>query len=184
VHPLLRKRPPAWRQKFHAAPDQCHVVTVVVTVHVDPTDELLVEGVTSTRDGSIERVVCEEVQSNLESLSYVRQVVVSVDREKENRMTVKFFPNDKGTPPGKLAEAELHFSGGPLDGLRLVGFAVWERKSGGRNVTFPARQYSINGERRSYALLRPSVDGGGHDILSDLILAAYQEHETELAHQV
>jgi len=24
------------------------------------------------------------------------------------------------------AEAELHFSGGPLDGLRLVGFAIWE----------------------------------------------------------
>jgi hypothetical protein len=27
-------------------------------------------------------------------------------------MTIKFFPNDKGTPPGKLADAELHFSGG------------------------------------------------------------------------
>jgi hypothetical protein len=28
----------------------------------------------------------------------------------------------------------------------------------GRNVTFPARQYSVNGERRSFALLRPVVD--------------------------
>ena len=73
-------------------------------------------------------------------------------------MTVKFVPNDKGTPPGKLADAELHFAGGPLDGLRLVGFSVWERKTGGRNVTFPARQYSLNGERRSWALLRPIVD--------------------------
>ena len=49
--------------------------------------------------------------------------------------------NDKGNPPGKLAEAELHFSSGPLEGLKLIGFAVWERKTGnGRNVTFPARR--------------------------------------------
>jgi hypothetical protein len=40
-------------------------------------------------------------------------------------MTVKFSNNDKGNPQGKLADAKLHFSGGPLDGLKLVGFAVW-----------------------------------------------------------
>src|SRR5207247_106662 len=104
-------------------------------------------------------------------------------------MTVKVLPNEKGTPTGKLADAELHFGGtadqrawlsqymdtcvnpnafGPLmrqlevlralDGLKLIGFAVWERKNGGRNVTFPARQYSVNGERRSFALLRPVAD--------------------------
>ena len=96
-------------------------------------------------------------------------------------MTVKFFPNDKGNPPGKLADAELHFSGGPLDGLKLIGFGVWERKSGGRNVTFPARQYSVNGERRSFALLRPIVDASSQDRLRDLVLEAYKEHEAELA---
>jgi len=96
-------------------------------------------------------------------------------------MTIKFFPNDKGNPPGKLAEAELHFSGGPLDGLKLVGFAVWERKGGGRNVTMPARQYSMNGERRSYALLRPIVDAACQERLRDIVLHAYKEHEAELA---
>jgi hypothetical protein len=96
-------------------------------------------------------------------------------------MTIKFFPNDKGNPPGKLAEAELHFSGGPLDGLKLVGFAVWERKNGGRNVTVPARQYSVNGERRSFALLRPIVDASSQDRLRDLILDAYKEYEADLA---
>ena len=96
-------------------------------------------------------------------------------------MTVKFFPNDKGNPPGKLADAELHFSGGPLDGLKLIGFAVWERKSGGRTVTFPARQYSVNGERRSFALLRPIIDGAAQDRVRDLIVDAYKEHETALA---
>ena len=96
-------------------------------------------------------------------------------------MIVKFFPNDKGNPPGKLADAELYFSGGPLDGLKLIGFAVWERRNGGRTVTFPARQYSVNGERRSFALLRPAVDATAQDHLRDVILAAYAEHEAELA---
>ena len=71
-------------------------------------------------------------------------------------MVIKILPNDKGAPNGKLADAEVHFTEGALDGLRLLGFAVWERRSGvGRNVTFPARTYSVNGERRSFALLRP-----------------------------
>jgi hypothetical protein len=98
-------------------------------------------------------------------------------------MTVKIAPNDKGNPPGKLADAELHFTDGPLEGLKLIGFAIWERRgaSGGRNVTFPARQYSVNGERRSFALLRPIVDATAQDKLRDMILAAYLEHEAELA---
>jgi hypothetical protein len=96
-------------------------------------------------------------------------------------MTVKFLPNDKGNPPGKLADAELHFSGGPLDGLKLIGFALWERRNGGRNVTFPARQYSVNGERRSFALLRPATDSAANDRLRDVILEAYKEHEAAVA---
>lgn len=92
-------------------------------------------------------------------------------------MTISFVPNDKGNPPGKLADAELHFNGGgDLDGLKLIGFAVWERRNGGRNVTFPARQYSINGERRSFALLRPIVDIGGQDALRNKILDSYQAY--------
>src|ERR1700686_1367005 len=98
-------------------------------------------------------------------------------------LTVKITPNDKGNPPGKLADVELHFTDPtcpdcqgdreltvadadplagavgtaptgagqgvrigmtPLAGLKLMGFSIWERRGGpGRNVTFPARQYSI-----------------------------------------
>jgi hypothetical protein len=94
------------------------------------------------------------------------------------QMTVKIMPNDKGNPPGKLAEAELHFTEGPLEGLKLIGFSVWERRGGnGRNVTFPARSYSVNGERRSFALLRPVVDTTAQNKLREIILAAYQEFE-------
>ena len=99
-------------------------------------------------------------------------------------MTIKILPNDKGNPAGKLADAELHFTAGPLEGLKLIGFAVWERKSGnGRNVTFPARQYSVNGERRSFALLRPAGDGSGQEKVRDVILEAYAAYEAERAEQ-
>jgi len=87
---------------------------------------------------------------------------------------VHFISNDKGNPPGKLADAELHFTAGPLTGLKLVGFAVWERRSGGLALTWPARSYSVNGERRSFALLRPVSDGAAQDALRDLILDAYR----------
>lgn len=95
-------------------------------------------------------------------------------------MTVRFAVNDKGMPPGKLADAELHFSGGPLDGLKLIGFAIWERKTGGRNVTFPARQYSVNGERRSYAILRPIEETAAQNALREVVLAAYADFEQQL----
>jgi hypothetical protein len=97
-------------------------------------------------------------------------------------IVVKITPNEKGNPPGKLAEAELHFTDGVLDGLKLVGFAIWERRSGtGRNVTFPARQYSVNGERRSFALLRPLADTSAQDRVRDLVLQAYAEYELDTA---
>ena len=92
-------------------------------------------------------------------------------------MTIKIVSNEKGNPPGKLADAELHFSDGPLEGLKLIGFGIWERKTGaGRNVTFPARTYSVNGERRSFSLLRPLADTTAQNKIRDLILEAYGEH--------
>ena len=97
-------------------------------------------------------------------------------------MVVKITPNDKTNPPGKLADAELHFTEGILDGLKLIGFSVWERRTGsGRNVTFPARQYQVNGEKRSFALLRPVTDATSQEKVRDLILQAYADHEMNAA---
>src|SRR2546428_13606955 len=99
-------------------------------------------------------------------------------------MTIKITPNDKGNPAGKLADAELHFShgDGPLEGLKLMGFAVWERRGGnGRNVTFPARSYVVNGDRRSFALLRPIVDITSHNKLREMILEAFSDYEERAA---
>lgn len=123
-------------------------------------------------------------------------------------ITVKIIPNEKGNPPGKLADVELHFkhtiaeegalqhepsdfvdADAILDGLKLIGFSIWEKhnQQGKRMVAFPARQYSINGERRSFALLRPiGLDAATarHDLeaqnrVRDLILDAYVAWEEQ-----
>jgi hypothetical protein len=98
-------------------------------------------------------------------------------------VVVKITPNEKNNPPGKLADAEIHFTEGVLEGLRLIGFAIWERRTGGgRNVTFPARQYSVNGERRTFALLRPiSGEVAAQDRVRELVLQAYTEYEERAA---
>jgi hypothetical protein len=97
-------------------------------------------------------------------------------------MVIKIVLNDKGNPSGKLADAELHFSDGPLAGLKLLGFAVWERRNGqGRNVTFPARNYSVNGTTRSFVLLRSINGDQALDQLRDQILDAYGAHVAEVA---
>jgi hypothetical protein len=108
---------------------------------------------------------------------------IGIGFDDHSRMTIKIVPNDKGNPPDKLAEVELHFADGPLAGLKLVGFSIWQRRGGGsgRNVTFPARSYAVNGERRSFALLRPVTDVTAQDKLREVILEAYAEYEERAA---
>lgn len=97
-------------------------------------------------------------------------------------MVIRISQTDKNNPPGKLADAELHFTEGILEGLKLIGFGVWERRTGGgRNVTFPARQYVVNGERRSFTLLRPIGDATAQDRIREAILEAYAEYEEKAA---
>ncbi len=92
-------------------------------------------------------------------------------------MTIKITPNDHGNPAGELADGNpLHRR--PARRLKLIGFSVWETKrDGGRNVTFPARQDNVNGERRSFALLRPIIDTTAQGRVRELILDAYAEWE-------
>ena len=75
---------------------------------------------------------------------------------------------------GKLADAEIHFNGGELDGLKLVGFAVWRARDGrGENVSFPARASTVGGDRRSFPLLRWISDRSALHRLEQLLLSAY-----------
>jgi hypothetical protein len=98
------------------------------------------------------------------------------------KTTVKILLNERSTPIGKLADAELHFTGGELDGLKLIGFGVWARRDGiGQNVTFPARQFTVHGERRSFSLLRALGNPDAQDRIRELVLQAYLAHVHEAA---
>lgn len=66
--------------------------------------------------------------------------------------------NVTGNPPGKLADAELHFIDGPLAGMGIIGFGVWQKRERPTeiSVTMPSRQFTVRGEKRSYNLVRVS----------------------------
>ncbi len=86
--------------------------------------------------------------------------------------------------PGKLADVEVHFTAGPLAGMKLLGAAIWEAREGGggRNVTFPSRQYGVGGGKRSFTLLRPIGDPTAQERVRELMLRAFEDYEkTSLA---
>ena len=86
-------------------------------------------------------------------------------------MTVEFIANDKGNPPGKPGRCARHFDDGPFAGLELIGFSVWERRTGsGRNVTFPARQ--VQRQRRASQLRAFSANHRGRSAGTDSRLGA------------
>lgn len=107
-------------------------------------------------------------------------------------MIIKIVPDPRGVK-GKLADVELHFVDGELAGLKLLGFAVWQRRvtdmapvsqavrDNARTVSFPARNYSINGDRRSFALLRPliAISSNQDFQLTRAILRAYDTFVSE-----
>ena len=102
-----------------------------------------------------------------------------------NNIIVKILKSEYQAAPGKLADAELHFSGGELDGLKLVGFAVWQKRDGdGQNVSFPSRQFTMHGERRTFSLLRWVAERSAQDRLAEVVLQAYREKEQERSDQV
>jgi len=103
-----------------------------------------------------------------------------MSKQEGELVSVRIIPNERGKPAGKLADAEVIFATdvGPLSGLTLVGFAVWERHDGGRSVSFPARQYSMNGVRRNFLLLRSSNRAPeAQEPLRQCILAAHSRLE-------
>ena len=83
----------------------------------------------------------------------------------------------------KLADAELRFQG-PLSGLTLVGFAVWDNGAQGYRVSFPTRPYiAASGQRRSFSLLRPvdQEDRAPYEALQREIIEAYEASQSRRA---
>ncbi len=77
-----------------------------------------------------------------------------------------------GHPIGKRADAELHFTDGPLDGLKLIGFSIYETITGTRTVMFPTRLR----QGRSLAIVRTvePENLGPQKKLQQAFLAAYE----------
>jgi hypothetical protein len=89
-------------------------------------------------------------------------------------VTVKFTQADRAAISGKLADAELHFDGDELDGLKLMGFSVWKRRGDHRrSVSFPGRQYRIGDQHRTFALLRPIGNSDAQARVREMVLEAY-----------
>ena len=98
---------------------------------------------------------------------------------------VKILRNEQSKPAGLLADAEIHFLEGELAGLKLVGFAIWERRDGnGRRVTFPGRPLIVHGDKRSFELLRANGNPSVLNRVRDLVLKAYEQQLPEAAHAV
>ena len=97
-------------------------------------------------------------------------------------ITIQILKTNGHSAPGKLADAEIHFTGGELDGLKLVGFAVWQRRDGnGQNVSFPARHFTVDGDRRSFSLLRWIAQRNAQERLESLVIQAYEDRMRELS---
>jgi hypothetical protein len=95
-------------------------------------------------------------------------------------VTINIVPNERGVPQAKLAEAEIVFEEGVLQGLKLVGFAIWEGREG-RHVTFPSRPFTSHGEHRVYTVLRPVTHPGAQEPLRHLILQAFVDFQHQAA---
>ncbi len=94
----------------------------------------------------------------------------------DETIAINFLPAEDGAPAGKLADVELHFTAGALEGLKLLGFTVWEGRDGkDPSVSLPSRHYVVNGERRSFTLLRPSGDTPAQSTLRDTLLAVFAD---------
>ena len=100
----------------------------------------------------------------------------------DQTVAIKVLPADDAAPAGKLAAVELHFTAGVLEGLKLLGFTVWEGRGGkGSSVSLPSRHYVVNGEHRSFTLLRPSGEAPAQNTLRDTLLAVFADHVPDAA---
>jgi hypothetical protein len=73
----------------------------------------------------------------------------------------------------KLADAALHFTGGPLAGTRLSGFAVWKGENDGQvKVRFPEKPQEQDG----ISLSRLLSDELFQEAVRSLISTAYFTH--------
>ena len=97
-------------------------------------------------------------------------------------MTIKITPNERATRPASWPKpnciSPTAARGSEAD--RILGLGAPRRQRAQRHVP-GALSTVVNGERRSFALLRPIVDATAQNKLRELILEAFQEYEERAA---
>ena len=83
---------------------------------------------------------------------------------------MKILRNERQTPAGKLADAELEFRRGAVGWAEAEwDFAIWRRRDGrGCSVTFPARPRNVHGDNKNFALLRAMNNPKAQDQVREL----------------
>jgi hypothetical protein len=97
-------------------------------------------------------------------------------------MRVQFVERQNG-PERLVCEAEIVFDAtGPLAGMKLVGFSGWRVADGEISVTFPARSFGADGERRFFDFLRAAEPGSGEARrVKDWIAEEWKSHSKAAA---
>jgi hypothetical protein len=80
------------------------------------------------------------------------------------------------SPSGAFLTQSSNWHSAATDRVRHLG----ARRRQGQNVTFPARQFTVGGDRRSFSLLRYVDNPAAQDRLRDFLLQAYQAHEQKV----
>jgi hypothetical protein len=90
-------------------------------------------------------------------------------------MRVQFNTRENG-PERLVCEAEVLFDeDGPLVGLKLVGFCLWQSTEGELYVTFPSRAFGAGCERKYFDYLRSTEgDAAAPKRLKQFIVDAYR----------
>lgn len=87
---------------------------------------------------------------------------------------IEIVPPHPRSPDWKLAEAEIVFEGGLLDGLKLVGFTVTEGRDGRLRVGLPQKDYMSGGQKQYWDFVKPVLHPARVNELRATILAEYE----------
>jgi hypothetical protein len=86
---------------------------------------------------------------------------------------VEIVPPQPRSPAWKLAEAEISFEGGLLDGVKLTGFTIAEGRDGKLRLTMPQKEYMKGGQKQYWDFIQPVLHTTSIGRLRDLIFAEY-----------
>ena len=95
-------------------------------------------------------------------------------------MQIDFIP--RNSDRGPLADVEVAFESGDAAGFKLVGIALWRKRSGdGYSVTFPSRQYKDKDtqETKYFEFWRASLHPKKEKELKEQIIRAFEDKDFE-----